>query len=118
MSMFFVSLPVCIVEKRGVFASMGRSEDLTRGHRWRVFGIYLLLTVVLGIIGGIVQVVAGGIARPAVGAAGAITVATIINFVWNAMAGAFQAVVAVVTYHDLRVIKEGIDVEQIAAVFD
>jgi hypothetical protein len=31
---------------------------------------------------------------------------------------AFNAIVIVVTYHDLRVAKEGVDTEQIAAVFE
>jgi hypothetical protein len=31
---------------------------------------------------------------------------------------AFYAVLIVVTYHDLRVAKEGIDTDQIAAVFE
>jgi hypothetical protein len=38
----------------------------------------------------------------------------ILNGVW----GAFNAIAVVVTYHDLRVAKEGANIEQIAAVFD
>jgi hypothetical protein len=37
---------------------------------------------------------------------------------WNGVWGAFYAIFGVVTYHDLRVAKEGVDVHQIAAVFD
>jgi hypothetical protein len=118
LSMLYVSLPVCVVEKLGAFESMGRSAALTKGYRWRIFGIYLVLTLIVGIIGGVVQVVAGIVVHlAALGAIGAI-VAGVVNFAWNALAGAFQAVVAVVAYHDLRVMKEGVDVEQIAAVFD
>jgi hypothetical protein len=32
--------------------------------------------------------------------------------------GAFYAIFVVVTYHDLRVAKEGVDVHEIASVFD
>jgi hypothetical protein len=118
LSMLYVSLPVCVVEKLGAFESMGRSAALTKGYRWRIFGIYLLLTLIVGIIGGVVQVAAGVVVHlAAVGAIGSI-IAGVVNFAWNALAGAFQAVVAVVAYHDLRVMKEGVDVEQIAAVFD
>ena len=37
---------------------------------------------------------------------------------WNGIWGAFYAIFAVVTYHDLRVAKEGVDTAQIAAVFE
>ena len=40
------------------------------------------------------------------------------SLVWSALWGAFYAILAVVTYHDLRVAKEGLDTDQIAAVFD
>ena len=36
----------------------------------------------------------------------------------TALFGAFYAVVTAVSYHDLRVVKEGVGIEQIAAVFD
>jgi hypothetical protein len=38
--------------------------------------------------------------------------------IWTGIAGAFAGVVITVTYYDLRVIKEGVDIDQIAAVFD
>ncbi len=42
------------------------------------------------------------------------------GLLWNGNSGgAFYAIAAVVTYHDLRVAKEGTDIEsRIAAVFD
>jgi hypothetical protein len=41
-----------------------------------------------------------------------------IGLIWDAIWTAFFAVVMVVTYHDLRVAREGVDTEQIAAVFE
>ena len=49
---------------------------------------------------------------------GGIVLAVIGTVLWNGVWGAFYAIAVVVTYHDLRVAKEGIDIEQIAAVFD
>ena len=47
---------------------------------------------------------------------------TILSFLgslaWSAIWGAFYAIVVAVSYHDLRVAKEGMDIEQIVAVFD
>ena len=40
------------------------------------------------------------------------------SLIWTAIGAAFSSVVIAVAYHDLRVAKEGVDIEQIAAVFD
>ncbi len=36
--MWFVAIPVCVVEQRGSWASMQRSAELTKGHRWKISG--------------------------------------------------------------------------------
>ena len=46
------------------------------------------------------------------------TLALVGTLIWNGVWGAFYAIAVVVTYHDLRVAKEGINIEQIASVFD
>jgi hypothetical protein len=38
--------------------------------------------------------------------------------VWNTLTVSFSNILAVVTYHELRVVKEGVDTDQIAAVFE
>jgi len=43
---------------------------------------------------------------------------SILTLVWSAVLGAFSSVVVAVSYRQLRVAKEGVDIEQIAAVFD
>jgi uncharacterized membrane protein len=44
-TIWFAALPVCIVEQRGLSASLRRSRELTRGHRWKLFGLMLLLLI-------------------------------------------------------------------------
>jgi hypothetical protein len=39
-------------------------------------------------------------------------------YLGSALLSASEAIVAIVTYHDLRTAKEGLDIEQLAAVFD
>ena len=109
LSMFYVALPACVVERLGPFQSLGRSGDLTKGHRWKIFGIWL----VLGIVGGIVNNIIGGV----LGAAG-VAITLVVSMVWHALLSAYQAITVAVAYHDLRVAKEGVDIEHIAAVFD
>jgi hypothetical protein len=119
---WFVATPVCVVEQLGPFRSMGRSRALTKGHRWKIFGLQLVILIPALIVGAIV----GAVMLATVGTGGFLSMAAafgstlgkVVNLVWNAIWTAFYAIVIVVTYHDLRVSKEGVDTEQIAAVFE
>jgi hypothetical protein len=109
-SIFFVAAPVCVVERLGPFKSMRRSEHLTSGHRWKVFGMVILLLIVDMIVDNVIELGLEPVAGPIPALAA--------RLIWGALYGGFGALIAVVSYHDLRVAKEGIDIEQIAAVFD
>jgi hypothetical protein len=118
--MWFVATPVCVVEQLGPWRSMGRSRVLTKGHRWKIFGLMLLIllpAIIIGLIVGGVMIAAMGGFLP-MAAAMATTLGQVLNLIWSAIWTAFYAIVIVVTYHDLRVAKEGVDTEQIAAVFE
>lgn len=45
-----VILPVYLAEDGGLFASFGRSSALTRGHRWKILAVMLLLGFGLGLL--------------------------------------------------------------------
>ena len=109
MCMYYVAAPVTIVEREGVFNSMSRSGALTKGHRWQIFGIIQLVVIVNLVIGAVL--VGIGLALGAVASA-------IMEQVWQVVVGAFNAVVSGVLYYQLRVAKEGVDINQIASVFD
>jgi hypothetical protein len=108
--MLFVSLPACIVEKQGPYRSLKRSAELTKGNRWRILGIAILLY--LG------NVIGGGIVKFALLAVAGVTVAALGGFLWSVIFGAAYAIVVAVVYHDLRAGREGIDIEAIARSFD
>lgn len=55
---WFVAVPVLIIEDKGVFDSMSRSGELTKGNRWRIFG--LMLVVYVGVF--VVFLIAGLVA--------------------------------------------------------
>ena len=105
LTVWFVAMPACVVEKLGPFQSVARSARLTGGHRWKVFGLMLPISVADYVVSPVLDLM------PAL-------VADIASLIWSAVYYAFYAIAVIVAYHDLRVAKEGVDIEQIAAVFD
>jgi hypothetical protein len=106
---YYVTIPACIAEQGGVFTSMSRSTHLTKGHRWQILGVFLLLTI--GDFA--VRWIAIHLGR----AAGALGV--LIGWhATGAIVSAFSAVIASVVYYQLRVAKDGTDIDKIVGVFD
>jgi uncharacterized membrane protein YbhN (UPF0104 family) len=110
MCILYVSIPACVIERLGVFASMGRSSDLTRGYRWPIFGLILIV--------GIISLVLSSLVTYLLAMAGGRPISWVINFGWQVVSTAFGGVLVAVIYHNLRVAKEGVDVSKIANVFD
>jgi len=108
--MWYVALPACVVEGLGPIESLQRSGFLTKGNRWRIFGI----AVVIYIVNTLVQLVVGQVLSAVAGQ----VVSVIGVFAWMSLVQAYSAIVVAVAYHDLRVVREGADIDQIAAVFD
>ncbi len=106
----YVALPACVVERLGPIKSLRRSRELTKGVRWRVFGLILVVSLVGGIMGGM----AGG----AVAATKSQVAVGIVSFIANVISNSFAAVLSAVAYRDLRVSKEGVDIESLSKVFD
>jgi hypothetical protein len=106
---WFVGLPACVVERVGPWTSFRRSQELTKGYRWKILALALLFPV-LDAGGSQVIVPVLALAGPIVGLTG--------ELIWTRVTAAFIGIVFAVTYYDLRVIKEGVEFEQITAVFD
>jgi hypothetical protein len=107
---YYVALPACVMEALGPAQSMNRSAELTKGYRWRIFGVYLVVALVTGAPEGAISV----LFTSAAGSVAGLTV----TLVWHVLVAAYSSITVAVMYHDLRVLKDGIDIEQIAAVFD
>lgn len=107
--MFWVVLPVAVVERR--FASaLARSHELTRGHKWSLLGLMLLLFVAYFLVYAVVTPIA--LLTPNPNSHG-ILVFMLANMIGLSIWGTVVAV----AYHNLRIIKEG-DGAAIAGVFD
>jgi hypothetical protein len=110
-TMLFVATPACVVERLDPFSSMERSARLTKGHRWKIFGLLLLVALPLGIAGAVFDEVA-----EAMGLGGVLT--TLAEMAGDAIWNAVLAALVIATYHDLRVAQEGVDTAELAAVFE
>ena len=45
--MLYVAIPVAVIERPGVMESLGRSVELTKGYRWQLFFVFL---VIIGVV--------------------------------------------------------------------
>ena len=117
--MWWVAIPVAVIERPGAMASLRRSAALTAGNRWRVFGLILSFTLAVVVVGALLGGLAAGLAF-AVGAdeVRIDQVSTLAGWLLAALLMAAQAVLTAVSYYHLRVAKEGVGIDEIAAVFD
>ena len=108
---WFVVIPVLVVEDVRFFSSFGRAAELSRGRRWGMLGVLLLYGVLIVAIGAAILVVA-------IVAADAPVLALIVIVPLSALMSVVGAILPVVVYYLLRTEKEGIGIDDIAKVFD
>lgn len=99
LTIWAVTAPVIVVERRGVFEALGRSRQLVRGNGWPVFGA-ILVAVLIGILVTVVfTLIAEAIAEG--------PIVEIVFYVLSSTATApIEALVASVLYFRLRGIEE------------
>lgn len=114
--MWSVAVPSLIIERQGVFAAFRRSAELTKGARWRIFGLALILLVIfiglflIASLVGLGTYNASNAANIGVGnIIGGVIVGTIFNTIWGTIQPSL--------YVELRQWKEGTSAEQLAEVF-
>jgi hypothetical protein len=108
-TMWYIAGPICVVEKCGPLDSMSRSAALTKGYRWQVFAMFLIVTLCSGAGEGVIETVFS--------LTGATEVKFIVITLWDGISNAFALVLDVMIYYELRVVKEGFNSEKINAVF-
>ena len=113
--MWWVYIPAIVVEGKGIFESFGRSQQLTSGRRWSIFGLVIIVLVLTVVVGAVVNLVALAAVS---GSSDPMFFFIIAQYLINAIVTAFGAVLVAVGYYYLRVEKEGVDVNDIASVFD
>ncbi|TNC20433.1 hypothetical protein FHE66_01230 [Georgenia sp. 311] len=105
---------VIMLEGTGVIASIGRSWRLSKGTFWRLFGIMLLTVVLVGALVGILSVpfsMVGGLFAFQDDILIPFIVSSIGQLVGSAISIPVMAAVLALLYIDVRMRKEGLDVE-------
>ena len=107
--------PVLILEGTPVMASIARGWRLTRGSFWRILGIYLLAQVITSIASQILAVpfsIIGVIAfQGDLTSGGYIALLSVGTALSYALPTIFLAAVVALLYVDVRIRREGLDVE-------
>jgi hypothetical protein len=114
--MWSVSVPVMVVEGGGPINALGRSRALTKGSRWKIFG----LVVVAILISYALSLAIYGFNFAAMAAAA--TAPSLPQMIATVIVGALSAIVygcgAAAIYSELRMLKEGVSNDQLASVFE
>ncbi|WP_029291870.1 hypothetical protein [Cellulomonas sp. HZM] len=106
--------PALMLEGRRLWPTFGRAWRLTRGSFWRLFGIYLLVSVIVSVVTQIIVTPATLLGTFAFGgpdAFGAIVIAAFASIIALTLSTTFLASVVALLYIDVRMRREGLDVE-------
>jgi MFS family permease len=114
------AVPAIVVERLGPSAALKRSFGLVKGYFWKVFGTVVVTNILIGIVAGVISAIINGLLSALGGGNKGF------EFVWLSVAGTVaaaittpvSAAIAVLLYMDLRIRKEGFDLEVLSASLD
>jgi hypothetical protein len=111
--------PALVLEGQGFRAAVVRGWTLSRGSFWRIFGIYLLASVAVGILANIISqplgIVAGVVLAATQSSAAFLGIMALAQVLSGVVTTVFVAAVTALLYIDVRMRREGLDVELAAA---
>lgn len=111
--MFFVAVPVAVIERRGIFGALKRSMFLARGHLGSIFLLLLVIGALEGTVGLLLVflVTESDLDFLGIPLLGWIRVGLATVF------GSLTITASTVVYYDLRLVKEGVGVDELKDVF-
>lgn len=115
-----VAVPSLVAERTGVFGAFSRSAELTRGNRWRIFGLFVLVWVIAIVVGAVIGAVAlalsfGGALDPVSLARSPAQV--IGNVISNTLSALITSTGVAVLYVELRKAREGAGPQWLSEIF-
>lgn len=115
MTILYVAIPVAVVERPGIMAALSRSSELTRGYRMRIFGLVFVVMGTAVLINYLIGSKVGDAFLEDPSSLGTYLYASTAFEIVLAILG---AIISAVVYHDLRAIKDGVNIDELAAVFE
>ncbi len=109
----YVAIPAAVVEDPGSADALKRSRELTKGHRWSIFAVVLVVLLVTVLVAALAGV-AVALLAPIVPA----PIPTVLAAGILALVSALGACASAVAYNDLRLAKEGVATEDLVKVFE
>ena len=111
-----VAIPALFAEGVGPVKALGRSWNLVRDNWWRTLGILIIVSIMVYLIDAALQILFTGVAAVVPGLTGDLRagVITTITTLVDALVGAITPIAITMLYLDLRVRKEGLDLDQLA----
>lgn len=116
---FAVALPVLLVEDIRGFKALSRSFQLTKGRWWPTFGTLLVALVLLYVVGIVIGLIFAALASAIISGSSSnlvlfVVISAVLGIISRTLTTPFFAACATVIYYDLRVRKEGYDLELLA----
>lgn len=115
-----VAAPALVADRTGVFGAFSRSAELTRGNRWRIFALFLLVVVIAVVISAVVGVLASVLSFVAPSDPSALArspLHIVLNLLSNALTALISSTGGAVLYVELRRLREGAGPQWLADIF-
>jgi len=117
--MWSVVVPVTVEERTGIIGAFNRAQELTRGARWTIFGLFLLILLIgmaIGFVGVLVSTVTIGLsyANPAIASS---LPALVLNAIVLTLASAFSSALVTSLFVELREWKDGPEDSKLSDIF-
>ena len=109
-----VAVPCLLIERRGAFRSLGRSRRLVKGRWWPSAAVILVSTIMVSVIGGVLSGLLIALASHPSSVVLAVVAVVVAGAISAILTEPFRAAAVTVLYYDLRVRREGYDLEVLA----
>jgi hypothetical protein len=112
-----VAIPAYVVERPGIMEAFGRSAELTRGNRWAIFGLFVIYFIAAIVIQLVVTMI-GGVAGLAAGGSPPLISRVLLMPLVQVVSTLVASTGAAVLYAELRRVREGVGVADLARIFE
>jgi len=115
----YVTTQVAVLERPGLFGALSRSSELTRGYRWQIFALVLIIGVInYAISKGMETLMMDELRQGTDDVYGVIRRFLYIDLGHSILMGSLAAVMSSSAYYHLRLEKEGTSASELGRVFE